>query len=385
MSHEKKLKSIYKAMGIKKFAPGGLATNDTEGDVDVSQLPVNGIPPPPPSGPGLMEWLQNFGSKLVNGPAGTIANMAMNPVSGAASAIEGAAPAIASAEGPAAAGLAGTMAGVSPAPASPPPTTTVPPVVPTPSPAAMPSPQAAGNEAPSTSTAGMPNINALFNQDTSKLTAGSSPEDRQALMDKLQSQQHGLGAIIAQAVSGLGDALAAKGGKEQHSLQNIFAMNTQQRQEALANFDQMRQDRIQKLQLQSQMGDNALKQAAAADAYGTDEHLNSLLGAPKGTMKKDLPTYMSMLSAQIGAKEKDEDLYMKSMAQGAADTDNAIKNSTALGFKPSTAQIQAMGQQNGMRYYSRAKGLYQSATNPNTGHRIESYDGGQSWNDAGAK
>ena len=359
MSHEKKLNSIYKAMGIKKYAAGG--TPDA-GDVDASQLP-GGVPPPPPDGPGLMDWIKNFGSKLVNGPAATIAGMAMNPVSGIANAVESAVPAVANAELPAASSVANVMSGGA-TPVVAPPTAPIPaPSAATPLPSPLPSPQAppttqASAPAPSAgaSTSGMPNLNTIFNQDTSKLTQGSNPEDRQALVTKLQGQQEGLGGIIAQAVSGLGDAVAAKGGKEQHSLQNIFSMNTQQRQEALANFDQARQDRIQKLQLQTQLGDNALKQAAAADAYGTDEHLNQMIGAPKGTMKKDLPTYFQIMSAQVAQQEKNADLYMKAHAQAGTDVDNAIKNSSVLGIKPSPAQLQASGSKLADQYYNRAKG-----------------------------
>ncbi len=162
-------------------------------------------------------------------------------------------------------------------------------------------------------------------------------------------------------------------------------MQKQQRDEALANFDKARQDRLQKLDIQSKMGQNALQGLAAQDAYGTDEHLNAMLGAPKGTAHKDLPLYFQMKAAQVAAQEKDQDLYMKSHAQAGADIDNSIKNATALGFKPTEAQIQARGSQLANKYYSQAKGLYHSATNPTTGHRVESYDGGQSWNDAGAK
>ena len=102
-------------------------------------------------------------------------------------------------------------------------------------------------------------------------------------------------------------------------------------------------------------------------------------------MKKDLPTYFSMMSAQVAKQEKDQDLYMKAAAQAANDVDNSVKNSTALGFKPTVDQLQARGQQLTQRYIAQAKGLYHSATNPQTGHQVESYDGGQSWADAGPK
>ena len=352
--HEEKLNSVYKAMGIKKYADGG---TPSEGDVDASQLP-GGVPPPPPSGPGLMDWIKNFGSKLAGSPAASFAGAMTNPLGTLGNAAANVAPTAASAAAPAVSGLENAITGgaipAMAAPATPPPAPApVAPVIPP----ASPAPLGGGSAAPGTSTtAGMPNIGGLFNQDPSKLTQGVEPEDRQALANKLQEQQHGLGAIIAQAVAGLGDAVAAKGGKEQHALGNIFSMEKTQRDEALANFDKARQDRMQKLQLQTQMGNNALKQMAAADAYGIDEHLNQIVDAPKGTMKKDLPTYVGIMAARVAAKEKDEDLYMKSTAESDTQADNNIKNMSMFGFKPSQAQIQAMKEHGRDQLYNRAKG-----------------------------
>lgn len=354
MSHEKKLNSIYKAMGIKKYADAGLVTPN---DVDPSQLP-DGVPPPPPSGPGLMEWLQNFGSKLINSPAGQVAGAVMNPVSAASDAIQSAAPSIIKAEAPTVSGVANAMTGGAVPAVAPP----APPAAPTPdAPVAIP-PQAAMPKPPVPPAAmggGAPQnseLNNLFNQDTSKLTQGANAEDRNALVNKLGNQQHSLGAVIAEAVSGLGDALAAKGGREQHSLQGIFSMQKEQRDEALANFDKARQDRIQKLALQTQMGNNSIQQLAAKDAYGTDEHLNKMLGAPPGTAHKDLPLYFQAKVSAVMQQEKDADLYMKAHAQAGTDVDNAVKNSSVLGFKPSSAQIQASGSKLADQYFNRAKG-----------------------------
>lgn len=349
MSHEKKLNSIYKAMGIKKYADGG--------EVDASQLPT-GDAPPSQSDPSYWDKIKTALANLSNSPAGKIAGMAMNPVSGIANAVEGAAPSIVKTEGPVALGVANAVSGgaVPPMPSAPPPVAVAPVTPPTMPPAAPAGLPSAPNPGGSANTSGMPNLSTIFNQDTSKLTEGVNPEDRQALVTKLQGQQQGLGAIIAQAVAGVGDALAAKGGKEQHALGNIFSMEKTQRDEALNNFDKARQDRVQKLQLQTQMGDNALKQAAAADAYGTDEHLNQMIGAPKGTMKKDLPTYFQMMSAQVAAQEKNADLYMKAHAQAGTDVDNAVKNSSVLGIKPSPAQLQASGAKLADQYYNKAKG-----------------------------
>ena len=357
--HDEKLKSIYKAMGIKGYDDGGVATPAIDPNA-----------PPAPNSPGWVEWVQNAISKLGNSPVGTAAGMAMNPVSGIASAVEGATPAIMKAEAPAASAVANTMTGgaIPAIPAATPPPA-APPAAPLMPPAAAPS-MSGASAAPGTSTTtGMPNIGQIFNQDTSKLTENVNPEDRQALANQLQTQQHGLGAIIAQSVAGLGDAIAAKGGKEQHALGNIFSMEKTQRDEALANFDKARQDRLQKLQLQTAMGDNALKQAAAADAYGVDDHLNSLLNAPKGTMKKDLPTYMGIMSSQIAAKEKQEDLYMKATAQASNDVENYSKNASIFNIKPSPAQFQAAASKLRDQYINKAQG--------NVG--IKASDGSQHW------
>jgi hypothetical protein len=333
MSHEKKLHSIYKSMGVKGYADGG-----TPPPADPSSTP------PSPSDPDYWDQIKAALSQVGNTLGKTLPTVP-GVAEGAANAAAtpGIAPAINEA-------LGTNLPGPAP---TPPPAT--PPVLP---PAAMPAPSPVPSPAPAPAGAasGMPNLGTIFNQDTSKLTAGVNPEDRQALAQQLQNQQHGTGALIAQAVAGLGDALAAKGGKEQHSLQNIFSMEKTQRDEALANFDQARQDRLQKLQLQTTMGDNALKQAAAADAYGVDENLNKMIGAPAGTMKKDLPTYFSLMSAQVAKQEKDADLYMKAHAQAGTDVDNAVKNSSVLGIKPSAAQLQASGAKLADNYYNRAKG-----------------------------
>jgi len=376
--HEEKLKSIYKAMGIKKYADGGVAASDQT--VDASQLP-GGTPTPSPADPGFWDQIKAALTQ-VGAPIAGAANAAASPVQAAAA---NATPAVAQAA-PAVAGAINSLTGanlpVPPAPALPTPNTP-----PSASPVGAPAvdqafldklnagtamtPPAAAPTAPVAGNApgGMPNLSTIFNQDTSKLTAGLNPEDRQALAAKMQSQQHGLGAIIAQAVAGVGDALAAKGGREQHSLQNIFSMQKTQRDEALNNFDVARQDRIQKLQLQTQMGDNALKQAAAQDAYGVDNNLNKLIGAPAGTMKKDLPTYFSLMSAQVAKQEKDADLYMRAHAQASADVDNAVKNASVLGIRPSAAQLQASGEKLADNYYNRGKGNV----------LIHSSDGQQLW------
>jgi hypothetical protein len=335
-SHEDKLKHVYKAMGIKGYDDGGAVTPDTS------------TPVPSQNDPGFWDSIKAALAQVASPITGT-ANAVTAPVKQAATDVQTAIPAAA----PSVNQLLGSnlpeAQGATP---QTPPVT--PPVAPT-TPTAMPIPAGTaptiGGSAPSASV-----LNNLFNQDTSKLTAGVNSEDRQALANKIQTQQHGLGSIIAEAIAGLGDALAAKGGREQNALGNIFSMQKQQRDEALANFDKERQDRVQKLALQSQMGNNGIQQLAAQDAYGVDDKLNSMLGAPQGTAHKDLPLYFQMKSAQVAQQEKSADLYMKAHAQAATDVDNAVKNASVLGIKPSSAQLQASGAKLADQYFNRAQG-----------------------------
>ncbi len=340
MSHEDKLKSIYKTLGMKKYADGGPVLPNAPA--------LNPNAPPSQTDPSYWDQIKAALSQ-VTAPAGAMAA----PLAGL---VEKGAPLA-----PAAVSAVNTLTGASlPVPASPAPVGAnvgVPaaspaPVLPTPAPLppAMPPAAVAG------STPKAPDLTNLFNQDTSSLEKGSTAEDRNALVGKLQAQQHGLGPIIAQAVAGLGDALTAKGGREQHSLQGIFSMQKEQRDEALANFDKARQDRLQKLDIQTKLGQNAIAKLAAQDAYGVDESVNKMVGAPPGTAHKDLPLYMQMKAAQVAAQEKDADLYMKSHAQAGTDIDNAVKNASILSIKPSSAQLQASGAKLADQYYNKAKG-----------------------------
>lgn len=347
-SHEEKLQSIYKAMGVKHFDDGGVSNSDDT--IDVSQLPGQGTTTPSSNDPGFWDSIKAALTKL-GSPVESAANAAIKPAEAIQPAVAAASPAVTGALN----SLTGSNLPVPPAPAMPAPNAapTAPLVVPTAMPpAGVPMPMSA--TAPISSPT--PDLKGLFNQDTSKVTAGYEPEDRQALATKMAGQQHGLGSIIAEAMAGIGDALAAKGGRDQHSLQNIFSMQKDQRQEALANFDQARQDRLQKLDIQTKLGNNALQGLAAQDAYGTDENLNKMLGAPPRTAHKDLPLYFQAKSAAVAQQEKDTDLYMKAHGQAATDVDNAVKNASVLGVKPSAAQLQASGAKLADQYYNRAKG-----------------------------
>ena len=332
VSHEEKLKKVYKTMGMKGYADGG--------EVVPAETPAA----PSPSDPNFWDNVKAALAKL-SGPAAAVAA----PLEGATQ--------MAAPLAPTAVSAINKITGASlPVPTSEAPKTEdlTPPAAPT-MPVALPVVPPATPPAAPMAKAG-PDLTKLFNQDTSALEKGVTAEDRQALAAKMQEQQHGVGNVIAEALSGLGDALAAKGGREQHSLKDIFAMQKEQRAEALANFDQARQDRLQKLDIQTKMGTNAINQLAAQDAYGTDEHLNKMLGAPAGTAHKDLPLYFQAKTAAVAQQERDADLYMKAHAQAASEVDAAVKNASMLNIKPSPAQLQASGAKLADQYYNRAKG-----------------------------
>lgn len=342
ISHEEKLKSIYKTMGIKGYTDGGPV---------MPPMPMPGAPPAstdPTYWDQIKAALAKIGAPLT-APASAVSSMAdkITPTI---------APALVSSLN----NITGTSLPVPPAPApkmadlgAPTPLSapvTPPPALPTPAPIVKSS--ASG---PS-SMGAAPDLKGLFNQDTSKLTQGVNAEDRQALAGKVEGQQRGLGSIVAEALAGLGDALSAKGGREQHSLKDIFGLQKQQRDEALSNFDKVRQDRLEKLDLQTKMGNNAINQLAAQDAYGVDEHLNKQLGAPVGTAHKDLPLYMQMAMAKVAQQEKDSDLYLKAHSQAASEVEGALKNAGMFNIKPSPEQIKASGAKLADQYYNKAKG-----------------------------
>lgn len=334
ISEQEKQNAIYKAMGMGKFAMGGA--------VPTPEVP--GLQIPDRNDPNFWESIKNALSN-VGGPI-------IKPAQMAAGVAEKATPVIAEAgkqlAGPAVEAVNQVTGANFPVPPPPAPKT---PDLGTPTPLSTPPPPPAPKmptptaSVPGTQT-GMPEkqppVADLFHQDTSKLTEGSNPEDRQAVVQNLADKQGGIGSIIAQAVAGLGDALSAKGGGHQEALKGLLTMQKQQRDEALANFDKQRQMRLEKLDLQTKMGDNAIKQLAAEDAYGTDETLNKQLGAPPGTKHKDLPLYMQLMTAKAAQAEKDADLHMKATKQAADEADAAEKGAGFFHFKASPEKRQAV-------------------------------------------
>lgn len=343
VSDDEKLNQIYKAMGMGKFAMGGVVPTDPQ-----LAIPNQGDP----------NFWENIKSALTK-----IAAPITKPAELATKATEAAIPAVEAMKGPGVAAINELTGANLPIPETHKapegtPTPLSQPVPPSPVPPAPKTP-AQQVSVPGIQTGTpekQPDITKLFDQDASKITEGYNAEDRKAVAANMADKQGGIGSIIAQAMAGLGDALAAKGGRDQHALKDIFTMQKQQRDEALANFDAERKGRLEQLDLKTKMGENAIKQLAAQDAYGSDENLNRQLGAPAGTKHKDLPLYFQMAAAKAAQSEKDADLHMRAMKQAADDVEAAVKNASMFSFKPSAEQMKAQGAKLADQYFHKAKG-----------------------------
>lgn len=358
ISDEEKRAAIYKAMGMEKYAGGGFIPQPPTGP----QLNM-----PNQNDPGFWDAIKGALSKIsapVTRPLGVpLADIASKTA-------EAAAPVIADMAGPATSALNQVTGLNLPVP---PPAPKAPEGDPMPLSAQTPPPQPPSVAPVKPEMTKTPPVTpkqapaSTIDQNVSKLTEGYEAEDRQALADRLNAGQTDIGSIIAQAVAGLGDAIAAKGGHNQDALKDIFGLQKQQRDEALANFDKARQARLEKLDLQTKALDNAIKQAAMQRAGRVDENLNKMVGAPAGTKVDDLPLYSQALSAKAAAAEKDTELRMRAMKQAADDIDNAAKGASMWSFKPSAAQRQAQGAKLADQYFHRAKGnvLFQSSDGQN--------------------
>lgn len=340
---DEKMEAVLKAMGMEKYAVGGV----------VPQAPVGPqLNMPDQSDPTFWEQIKSALAK---------ASAPITAPIGVASGITNAAMPVIEAGAPGAVSALNSVTGTNlpiPQVSSPkiedlgapkPLVEAMPPMAPP----AKPSVLAAPKVAPAV---GKNELDNLFNQDTSKLTAGVEGSDRQNVAGSMTERQSGVGSILAEALAGLGDAIAAKGGREQHSLKDIFSMQKQQRDEALSNFDKARQARLEKLDLQTKMGNNSIQKLAAEDAYGVDENLNKQLGAPQGTAHKDLPLYMQMMTAKAAQDEKDTELDMKAHEQAAKEVDEAEKGAGIFHMKITPEHRYAVIAKKADQYKNRARG-----------------------------
>lgn len=191
-------------------------------------------------------------------------------------------------------------------------------------------------------------FNSLYNQDPTKIAPGFNPADRQKLAGDVWNQTHTVGSMIAEALAGLGDAVAAKGGVNQDMLSKVIATQTANRAEHLANFDKARQGAVENFTMKTQMGENAVKMLAAKDAYGpASPAMVKLLGGmgiqiPNGTLNKDLPQFFEAAKLKASQSVAQGDMLMKAVKQASDETDAAEKGGSLLHMHASPQQREAM-------------------------------------------
>lgn len=228
-----------------------------------------------------------------------------------------------------------TLAGSSPtAPIMPPPATpdatASAPVPPAPAPAAP-----VTHAAPA---AGGPDPLAQLGKfDANAATPGLNPADRQALATNLNANQHTFGNYLAEAIAGLGDAVSAKGGVSQNSLGNIFALQTQQRQEALDNFDKARQAAVDHFTMKNQADQNLINNLKARGELSISPSIANALGHPELANK---PVAQADLVLKTDAMKYDfankmQERKQAALKNSADELDKAIAHGGILGTQKS--------------------------------------------------
>lgn len=278
-SKEEKLKAVYKAMGMPCLDDGGVVTPES----------AQPAPPPAPGTPGWMSWVQNALAAVKSG-----ASDALAPIMAPANAI---APSIANAAQVVTPAVVGGLNGVSQA-ANSMLGTSIPPVPAPPMPP-TPSPMSVANVAPSpvqnaaplhppmtmgapSSASAAPNpMDQLGKFDPSTIAPGMNASDRQNLANQGIANQHTFGNYLAEALGGLGDAVAARGGVQQNSLGSIFALQKQQRDEALSNFDKAREIAVQNFTAKNQADQDLINNLKAKGELQVSPGIAKAIGHPE--------------------------------------------------------------------------------------------------------
>lgn len=300
---------------------------DDGGIVDPNELP----PALPVDAPqesklaAIMRMIGNTGNRLVNSPAAKVAGALTNPVSAAADlATSPAAKNLVSQEMKSVGPIMGAMTGAPPV--APQAETSTSPAAATPAaPVAPPTP----STTPAVPTQHEPatDFTKLFNQDPTKIAEGFNPADRQKLAGDVWNQTHTVGSMVSEALAGLGDAIAAKGGINQDYLGKVIGMETAKRSEALGNFDKAREAAVQNFQMKTQMGKNAIDMLAAKDAYGPAspamiKMLNGMgVQVAPGALNKDLPQYFQAATIQANQSIARGKMLLDATAQASKEND----------------------------------------------------------------
>ena len=353
---EEKMEFIKKNMKKEplKLADGGV--------VDPTQLPADA-----PQDSKLQAILKAIGSTMGNAlPTG--ASLAA-PVAAATNAVAPLVPGAVNAMGNVAGAMVGKdfpqMADASVAPAAAAPTP--PPAAPSSLPAQNVAPQAtnAPQSKPAPTSTDFAN---LFNQDPSKIAAGLNPADRQNEAKDVWNQTHTVGSMIAQAMAGIGDALAAKGGVNQDMLGKVIANQTANRAEMMGNFDKARDAAVQNFTMKTQMGKNAIDMLAAKDAYGpaSPALIKTLHGmgieVPAGALNKDLPQYFQAAQIQAGQSIAQGKMQLDATKQAADEVDQIAQHPGALHMQMGPAQKEAMIKSRASDLMAKANGMVRIMT-----------------------
>lgn len=209
---------------------------------------------------------------------------------------------------------------------APAPAPTMPPVVPSAPPVVPQMTKPPMQSAPGTAT---PDPLAMLGKsDPTALAPGLQPQDRQALAAQLGTQQHSVGNLLAEAMAGIGDALSARGGTQQNSLGNIIALQKQQRDEALGNFDKARDIAVQNYSLKNQADQELINNVKAHGEMLVSPQIAHSLGHPEWANKPTAQVGLA-LSAQKNVLDYTNNLMQRkqgALKDSADSVDQALKS-----------------------------------------------------------
>lgn len=233
-----------------------------------------------------------------------------------------------------------------------------------------------------------------------------SAEDRAALAQNVLQQQRSGGNMAASGLAGLGDAISNSfGGQKTNYQQNVMENQKNMAQQQLSAVDTQRAQRLQDMQGQQEamMNDpkhpfsqgmrDILKKQGITVPSGMNANIMLKVLGPLG----ELSYKQAMMGIQGGAlnntiknEGSQRDLEAKRLAQEATNQNTSRKLEGAKGlaarplYQKAIELIPGMKSEATKTLESAANGqpgaqAPMTATNPQTGHKITSTDGGQTW------
>ena len=152
-------------------------------------------------------------------------------------------------------------------------------------------------------------------------------------MAQQQAGQHSYGNYLAEALAGIGDAFAAKGGVQQNSLGKIITMQADQRKEALANFDAARQAAIDHFTMKNQADQQLISNLKAKGELQVSPDIANMIGMPhlagKPVAQADLVLKMKGMQADYADKLTQRKTTV--IANAATEVDKALTHGGIMG------------------------------------------------------